>query len=193
MANQDPVKKKADSPAIAVKKPVKKTEPEQKLMKTPLRIEPKGPSIDSVRAAKKLMDSPMYKGKTIDPTQPGTNKRLKRLMAEHVVPMVQKNKPVADSIYSANKLKNPDYEGVSAKELDPHTKGEGKQTIESNEVYQTYRKIASPKKLPTLKGTPQVQKEKAVPKFDGGKGGKETLYVTDTLMSKSPAIKVKKK
>lgn len=166
--SQDPSKKKAVAPKLKM---------EQK------------PSIDSVRATKKLLESPTYKGKNIDPTVAGTNKRLKRLVAEHVAPMVMEHKGKADSTYNYNKAKNPAYEGVSSRELDKVTGGKGKQMIEANETYQEYRKVASPLKHPSLKGTPMVEKEKYVPKMDGGKGGKEKLYVPDERMAKSPAKK----
>lgn len=165
--SQDPSKKKAVAPKLKM---------EQK------------PSIDSVRATKKLLESSTYKGKNIDPTVAGTNKRLKRLVAEHVAPMVMEHKEKADSTYNYNKAKNPDYEGVSSRELDKVTGGKGKQMIEANETYQAYRKVASPLKHPSLKGTPQAEKAAPASQLGSG-GGKEKLYVPDERMAKSPAKK----
>ena len=147
------------------------------MAKKELILKPKGqpetPSMDSVKVFSKLLD-----GKKFDPSK-SVSPRIASLMTKHVAPLYGEDKPVADSIYDANKLKDPEYPGVSAKELDPLTKGKGKQFIEVSQAYQKYRNAASPKDKPLLAPTKQGEKDKPQPRFGDVDYSKEALYVKD--------------
>lgn len=150
--------------------------------------------VDSLKLANDEIDQ--FKGKKIDPTKASDkNKRMLRLMSSHVIPEIHKHKEKADSVYSYNKAKDPNYPGVSAKELDKVTKNEGKKFISYAKTYSKYRDVTDV--VPSLKGTPMSMKEKPQSRFGGtNDNSKEDLYVPDMRMStpkkKAAALKVTK-
>ena len=157
----------------------------------------KKPSMDSVRVARQLLNSPMYKGKTLDPTNPSIGGRVKRLIGEHVRPMLDEGDTMRkmDSIYYANKEKDINYPGVSAREGDKvMEKGKAGNFIESSNTYQDYRKVFSKGSGGAFEGTPQTTVKYAPPSFGGGAGYEEDVYIPDIkLKGKVEATKEVKK
>jgi len=198
ISEQDPVEKKP----VVVVKAKKKTEPvitkstvtpKKKVTIAPAIVPVRNFANDSIAAAKTLIESPTYKGKSYDPAG-GYNKRIKRLVGSYVRPAVEEHREVADSIYAANKLKDVNYPGVSAKELNKFTNNKGKEFIENADTYQSYRKVFNKsKKGGVLNPTELPVKENAPARFGGsGRATTEKLYVTDpnlTPIKKRPAPK----
>ena len=194
---QDP--KTSAKSTLVVKKPISKSEPDadevnkdapsdsdsddKKKVAVKLKINApfiKTPSSDSVNVAGGIL-STTYKGKTFDPTDPHTNSRIKRLVGDHVVPMVMKNKGAADKYVSEQKVKNPNYPGATAKELDTVLGvGEGSKHIKAHNIYQQYKDVASESPYSSLQGTKQSKKEHAPASFSGvSRSYTEDLYTPD--------------
>ena len=150
------------------------------------------PSMDSVRVARQLLNSPAYKGKKLDPTNASVGGRVKRLVRDHVRPMLDEGDTMSkmDSIYSANKAKDINYPGVSAREGDKvMEKGKAGKFIETHGTYQDYRKVFPLGSGGAFEGTPQPTVKYAPPSFGGGAGYEEELYVQDPKLKRKVEAK----
>jgi hypothetical protein len=147
----------------------------------------KKPSMDSVKVARQLLNSPTYKGKKLDPTNPSIGGRVKRLIGEHVRPMLDEGDTMRkmDSIYYANKEKDINYPGVSAREGDKvMEKGKAGRLIEAHGTYQDYRKVFPVGSSGAFEGVTQPTVKYAPPSFGGGAGYEEEVYVPDPKLKR---------
>lgn len=159
-------------------------------LKLSVSTAPVVPSADSVKMAGTLLDK-HYAGKSgMGYNDTPLNKRVTKLVADHVVPTLVKNKEVADNYYNEQKTKNPEYPGSTASELDTVLgKGEGAKHIEAQKTLNKFHDSFSPKTAPKLASTEQGAKEHAPASFSNvSKSTTEDLYVPDQRLSQSTAM-----